>query len=157
MTILVSVDFSVEVEEIEDRVSFQREGHFVPAMTDEHGFRREWEGYQLFIGTLWHEAKDATGKVTERLQVLRVLADTLPELHRLMSESIRGEFFARYLAAQQQTTVYEEYRRHAEEHNELVAWLVKTGRMEEGGHAGLSTAALAKKFCAKNLREAMEA
>ena len=66
------------------REKFQKEGHFVPRMVDEHGMPRDWDGPLVFVGLLNYELKDADGTLQSKLQVLRVLADTPTELFTLV-------------------------------------------------------------------------
>lgn len=134
--------FDITVER-HDRSTFQKQGHFVPGMVDENGFRREWEGPNVYIGTLWHELKDAGGNVTSRSQVLRMLADTPQELRRVMSKNLKESFFAWWLAQTQQASVYESYRRANEEHVEFVRTLKGTYAMPDNAES-MSTAALAQ-------------
>jgi hypothetical protein len=88
------------VIETHDRAQFQKEGHFVPRMVDEHGMPRDWQGEAVFIGTLNHELVNEFGQVNEggRQQILRVYADSPKELQRLMSLRIVETFHAQFNA-----------------------------------------------------------
>lgn len=118
-TMSLAVGFAVEVER-HDKATFQKEGHFVPGMKDENGFRREWDGPLVFVGTIWQDVRDVQGQVTGRNQVLRVLADSPQELERLLRLAITDSFFAWWSAQQLQASTFESYRKHVDEHNQLV-------------------------------------
>jgi hypothetical protein len=95
----VTARFPIVIE-THDREQFQKEGHFVPRMVDDHGMPREWQGAAVFIGTLNHELLNEFGQVNEggRQQILRVYADTPEELDRLMSLRIVETFHAQFNA-----------------------------------------------------------
>ena len=115
---LVEVRFPVVIQR-HDRETFQREGHFVPRMVDEHGRPRDWDGPLLFVGLLEFELKDAAGIVTHTETVLRVLADTPDELFRLMALRISETFFANFQAQRLQSTMGSDYKRVTEENVSL--------------------------------------
>jgi hypothetical protein len=137
----VSVRFTMETER-HDREIFQKEGHFVPGMKDVNGFRREWDGPLVFVGTIWQDVRDVQGQVTGRNQVLRVLADSPMELERLMQLAIKDSFFAWWSAQQLQGSTYESYRKHVDEHNQLVA--DAPGGYMPSNAASMSTADVAR-------------
>ncbi len=87
-----SARFRIVIERY-DRERFQKQGHFVPRMVDEHGMPRDWDGPLVFVGLLNYELKDADGTLQSKLQALRVLADTPTELFRLMDLRIVETFF----------------------------------------------------------------
>lgn len=108
------------------REKFQKEGHFVPGMVDEHGFRREWDGPFVYVGTVFMDVRDAQGAVTSTRQVLRMLADTPQELRRVLSANIKESFFGWWQAQQLQTQTYELYRVYHDEHVEFCEWVKAT-------------------------------
>jgi hypothetical protein len=121
-TLIALGNFPVEVER-HDKARFQKDGHFVPAMVDANGFRRDWDGPLVFCGTIWQEVRDVQGQLTGRNQVLRVLADTPQELLRLFDLNIRDTFFALWQAQQLQANTFERMRVEHDEHNELIGWM----------------------------------
>jgi hypothetical protein len=112
--------FEVTIERHE-REPFQAAGHFVPRMTDEHGRPRDWQGKFVYIGILNHELRDALGGLQSKVQVLRVYADTTPELFRMFDLRIRETFFAQIAAQQLQTADKDTIKRLADENNRLRA------------------------------------
>ena len=135
MTLNLAVNFQIETGR-EDRAQFQRDGHFIPAMVDEHGARREWQGDAVFIAELWLESKDASGNVTERARVLRVLADSVEEMDRVMAMNIHDTFFALWQAQQIQATTYDEFRKAHDSDNwnkKEVERLTAELKLKEGG------------------------
>ena len=123
-TLIALGNFPVEVER-HDKARFQKDGHFVPAMVDANGFRRDWDGPLVFCGTIWQEVRDVQGQLTGRNQVLRVLADTPQELLRLFDLNIRDTFFALWQAQQLQANTFERMRVEHDEHNELIGWMAE--------------------------------
>jgi hypothetical protein len=117
---VIAVRFPVIIERHE-REKFQREGHFVPRMVDEHGMARDWDGPLVFVGILNFELKDAVGAVTGKAQVLRVLADTPEELWRLMERRIVETFFAQFNALHVQSADRDTVKRLNEENTILRA------------------------------------
>jgi hypothetical protein len=103
------------------REKFQKEGHFVPRMVDEHGMPRDWDGPLVFVGLLNYELKDADGTLQSKLQVLRVLADTPTELFRLMDLRIVETFFGMFWAQQVRTAQGDDVKRVSEENTRLKA------------------------------------
>jgi hypothetical protein len=104
-----------------DREKFQKEGHFVPRMVDEHGMPRDWDGPLVFVGVLNYELKDALGNVQAKSQVLRVLADTPAELFRLMELRIVETFYAQFQAGQMQSADRDTVKRLNDENTVLRA------------------------------------
>ncbi len=137
--------FTVKVER-HDRHRFQAQGHFVSGLKDRNGFRREWDGPLVFVGTVWYEMRDVQNNVTDSKQVLRVMADTPDELMRMMSEAIAQQFFSSWLAQLRQSDIFERFRVMYDEQNEFMAYLAT--RYPEMDTHGMTTATAARKLIA---------
>lgn len=79
-----------------DLIQFQKEGHFVPGMKDENGYRRHWEGTDVHTLTLRHAESNR-----EPVQLLHVVADSPEESERLMRQAIQLTLSAQARADQQ--------------------------------------------------------
>jgi hypothetical protein len=115
-TVQVARSFECSYE-TKDLATFQREGHFVPAMQDEEQRRRPWEGDTVHILQLdWH-----------RTQVLRVLADSREEVVLLMGNRIHEYFFGMWVSAQTTTRLIEVTALMQEERNNVMEALRGAG------------------------------
>jgi hypothetical protein len=84
---LIITDFECAYE-VHDKTTFQSEGHFVSGLKDSNGFRRQWEGDEVHVLTLRHQGE----------QVLRMMADSLEEVSKLMAAEIKQSFVALWTA-----------------------------------------------------------
>ena len=117
------------VIEVHDRGEFQKAGHFVPRMVDEHQMVRDWQGSEVFIGTLNHELVNEFGQVNTggREQILRVYADSPEELQRLMSLRIVETFHAQFNALSVQAKECVDIKRLNDELTRLRAFVALAG------------------------------
>ncbi len=111
-TVTVLVPFTVEYE-THGLDTFQRAGHFVPGMTDEEQRRREFCGETVHVLVLKHLGA----------QVLRVVADSLPEAERLMSGNIRDTLLALWTAQQSTVFSYDQMKRLVDRQAEFQAFM----------------------------------
>lgn len=94
--IKLAVEFEVEESSPQPLQEFQKAGHFVPAMKDENGFRRTWNGSSVFALTLYSIRKDVPP-----LQTIRIVADDPVECEILMAKAIKDTVFANWANQQQ--------------------------------------------------------
>jgi hypothetical protein len=145
--------FPVTVER-HDKRTFQAGGHFVPGMVDENGYRREWEGSEVFVGTIFLELKDANGNVTDRRQMIRKLADSPQELRRVLSLEVKDSFFAWWHAQQIQSSTFIQFRDANQAGIEFKDWLVaKLPVLEVAEEGGFNAAKLAIEYLLNAVRE----
>lgn len=118
--------------EVQDLVTFQREGHFVPAMRDvvqQPGTDtvmqqpRPWRGNQVYIVQLHFH----------NVQMLRVLADSQEEATRMMGDAIRSSFFGMFTAQHTIDGLMETLRVMQDERNATMSAAREKG-LPEGIH-----------------------
>lgn len=92
----LTVGFECQESPSQDLKAFQQAGHFVPAMKDTNGFRRQWDGCTVYFLTL-----NVIRKGVPPLQTLRIVADSPEECQRLMIQAIQDTLFANWAHEQQ--------------------------------------------------------
>jgi hypothetical protein len=119
----LSVVFEVE-HQTHDLDTFQYEGHFVPAMQDEEQRRRDWEGDTVHVLELRHKGE----------QVLRVLADSLPEAERVMRRNISDTLFGLWMAQKQTEFSYDQMKRLVDRAGRLQELIDSYPNLKTGPH-----------------------
>jgi hypothetical protein len=99
--------------EVHDKTTFQSEGHFVSGLKDENGFRREWIGEEVHILTLSHQGQ----------QVLRMMADSLEEVSKLMAANVQQTFLGLWTAQFLQGFSHDAFVRQRDRLAELQAFI----------------------------------
>ena len=114
LTRIITLTPGFECEyEVHELQTFQSDGHFVSGLKDDNGFRRQWETDEVHVLTLRHKGE----------QVLRMMADTLEEVSRLMSSEIQSTFLGLWTAAFVRGFNYEQFRRQNDRVNELQTFI----------------------------------
>lgn len=111
-TIMISPVFECEYE-VHEKDIFQVEGHFVAGLKDDNGFRREWIGNEVHVLTLRHQGE----------QVLRMMADSLEAVEKLMASEIRQTFIGLWTAQFLQGFSHDAFVRQRDRLAELQAFI----------------------------------
>jgi hypothetical protein len=124
---IIITDFACDYE-VHDRNTFQAEGHFVSGLKDPNGFRRQWEGDEVHILTLRQQGE----------QVLRMMADSLEEVSKLMAAEIKQTFIALWTAQFLQGFSHDAFVRHRDRLADLQAFIDEQYAVEikRGQHGG---------------------
>jgi len=116
LSITLLVPFALK-HEIYNLKQFQKDGHFVPGLTDDEGRRRQWKGTEVHVLELRQGEQ----------QILRVLSDSLPSAQELMAQRIQDEFFRLATQEQRAKFSYDAYMRVNFEHGLMKAALRRHG------------------------------
>src|SRR5271166_4894404 len=108
----ITTDF-VCAYEVQEKDMFQAEGHFVAGLKDENGFRRQWEGNEVHILTFSYQGQ----------QVLRMMADSLEEVSKLMAANIQQTFLGLWTAQFLQGFSHDAFVRQRDRLAELEAFV----------------------------------
>jgi hypothetical protein len=124
---IIITDFACDYE-VHDKTAFQTEGHFVSGLKDSNGFRRQWEGDEVHILTLRHQGE----------QVLRMMADSLEEVSKLMTAEIKQSFIALWTAQFLQGFSHDAFVRQRDRLAELQAFIDQqyAAEIKRGQHGG---------------------
>lgn len=113
---MLPVPFPMEYE-VHDVDDFQDKGHFVCGLKDANGFRRAWQGTEVHVLTL------RCNIGTMREQMLRVMADSVPEVARLMCMAVTESLFSGWMAQSAAGFTHSQFVELNERRNQFVGFV----------------------------------
>lgn len=147
-----SVPFEV-LHETHDKETFQREGHWVPALRerDANGLltpkEREWKGATVhamtLLGSDGKPVMFADPSTSKNDSMCRVVSDSLEDAERLMEDCIRDAFFANKRSLEVLGDTFQQLRKASEERTNLMNWMLSNGHRDDVANVlGIATAAI---------------